>query len=109
GLRWYAAAFRNHEHDRAVPARGKRQMIKNLTSSERQTAAIMLVLVALAGFAMAIGGRGDPLGIHGFIVILFAGALLYPVLAAFYAPEPTEDRAASYYDDPIKVGVVIAM
>ena len=84
-------------------------MIRHLNSSERQYAAITLVMVAVAGVAMAALGRGDALGVHGLLVMLFAGALLYPVLAGFYEPEPIEDREASYYDDPIKVGIVLSM
>ena len=30
-------------------------------------------------------------------------------MSSFYEPEPTEDREASYYDDPIKVGIVLSM
>lgn len=71
-------------------------MVAKLTTSERQSAAVILLLVALAGIAMAAAGRNEAMGVHGLIVILFAGALLYPVLSAFYAPEPTEDRQASY-------------
>ncbi|WP_205015148.1 hypothetical protein [Rhodoligotrophos appendicifer] len=51
---------------------------------------------------MAALGRNGALGGHGLRVILFAGGLLYPVLSRFYEPEPTEDRKASYYYDPIK-------
>ena len=31
------------------------------------------------------------------------------VASRFYDPEPIEDRAASYHDDPVKVGIVLAM
>ena len=58
---------------------------------------------------MAILGRSDPLGVHGVIVMLFAGGLLASFCPRFYDPEPTEDREASYYDDPIKVGIVLSM
>ncbi len=84
-------------------------MIAKLTSSERQLAAVVLLVAVAVGVAMAAAGRRDVLGVHGLIVILFAGALLYPVLSSFYEPEPAEDRAASYYDDPIKVGIVLSM
>jgi hypothetical protein len=67
-------------------------MIAKLTSSERQSAAVVLLAVALVGIAMAAAGRNEGMGVHGLIVILFAGAFLYPVLSSFYAPEPTDDR-----------------
>ena len=84
-------------------------MIAQLTSSERQYAAMILLVVAMAGIAMAALGKSDPLGIHGVIVLLYSGILLYFVVRAFYRPEPQIDREASYYDDPIKVGIVLTM
>ena len=84
-------------------------MIANLTSSERQYALVIAVAVALAGIAMAALGRSDTLGVHGVIVMLFAGVVLYLIMSSFYGAEPTEDREASYYDDPTKVGIVLSM
>ncbi|MDN2566301.1 cytochrome-c oxidase, cbb3-type subunit I [Aquibium sp. A9E412] len=84
-------------------------MVAALTSAERQSAAVILLVVALAGLAMAILGGTGPLGVHGVLVMLFAGALVAVVFAGFYAPEPTEDRPTRYYDDPIKVGIALTM
>src|SRR6187551_1818722 len=84
-------------------------MIANLTPAERQIALIIAGAVTLAGAAMAVLGRSDVLGVHGVIVMLFAGVILCLIMSSFYTPEPTEDRGASYYDDPIKVAIVLAM
>ncbi|MGR3552258.1 cbb3-type cytochrome c oxidase subunit I, partial [Paracoccus sp. (in: a-proteobacteria)] len=84
-------------------------MIKRLTIAERQTAMLLSVLIALAGFAMAVIGRGDPMGVHGWIVLILAGALFFALASALYEPEPTEDRAVSYYDDPTKVGILLTL
>ena len=62
-------------------------MIKRLTIAERQTAMLLSVLIALAGFAMAVIGRGDPMGVHGWIVLILAGAL-------FFATNPSRPRIA---------------
>src|SRR5690606_24102885 len=59
--------------------------------------------------AMAAMGRSDPLGVHGLIVLLFSLGLGYYVLSSFYDPEPVSDRSSHYYDDPIKVGIVLSM
>ncbi|TJV42169.1 MAG: cytochrome-c oxidase, cbb3-type subunit I, partial [Mesorhizobium sp.] len=72
-------------------------MISNLKSSERQYALLIAVAVALAGLAMAALGRSDTLGVHGVIVMLFAGVVIYLLMSSFYGAEPTEDRAVSYY------------
>ncbi len=61
------------------------------------------------GLAMAMAGRGDAMGAHGWIVLLFAGVLFVVVGDALYEPEPSEDRLASYYDDPTKVGILLAL
>tara|TARA_R110002074_G_scaffold157184_2_gene313916 strand:- start:3027 stop:4679 length:1653 start_codon:yes stop_codon:yes gene_type:complete len=84
-------------------------MMNRLTTGERQAAMVLSGMVALAGFAMAIVGRGDPMGVHGWITLIFAGVLFFLVGNVLYGPEPTEDRAASYYDDPTKVGILLAL
>jgi cytochrome c oxidase cbb3-type subunit 1 len=84
-------------------------MMQRLTGAERQLALIISVLTLLGGLAMAAAGRADPLGIHGWIVVLFAGAVFLLTLGSIYDPEPREDRAVSYYDDPTKVGLILAL
>ena len=51
-------------------------MIAQLTKGERQLALILLLVLSICGFAMAVAGQGDPLGVHGAIVLLagIAGA-----------------------------------
>ena len=84
-------------------------MIAQLSVSERQIASVIAAAVAITGAAMASFGRSDVLGIHGLIVMFLAVGLLYFILFSFDEPEPTEDRDASYYDDPIKVGIALSM
>ena len=68
-------------------------MIRQLTSPERVNAAVIAFLVVVAGIAMAVLGKADPMGVQGVIVILFAGAILFLVVSSMYEPEPTDDRA----------------
>ena len=84
-------------------------MVATLTHSERRLALLLLTLLGLTGLAMAIGGRGDPMGVHGFIVLVFSLGLAFVVMAGFYAPEPDDQRLSHYYDEPIKFGIVITM
>ena len=84
-------------------------MVAQLTSTERQYSLAVLVLLALTGLAMAVGGRGDPLGTHGLIVLALSAGVAFVVLAGFYAPEPGPERLERYYDDPSKVGIVLTM
>jgi cytochrome c oxidase cbb3-type subunit 1 len=84
-------------------------MVAGLTLSERRLALVILFGLSLAGLAMAAAGRGDPMGAHGFIVLIFSLVLAFVVMAGFYAPEPGEERLARYYDDPTKFGVVLTM
>jgi len=86
-------------------------VVATLTVGERRGAFVILILVALWGFVMAAAGagRGDPMEAHGFLVLACAlgvGALL---LRGYFAPEPDAARLSTYYDDPIKAGIVIAM
>ena len=58
---------------------------------------------------MAALGTSDPFRIHGVIVLIYSGVLLYFLSPSLYAPEPQIDRQASYYDEPIKVGIFLSM
>ena len=86
-------------------------MIAQLSVAERQLALVVLGLLALAGLAMTVGGavNGDLIAIHGLIVLIFAAVLMFVVGQGYYAPEPSPARLAQYYDDPTKVGIVLAM
>jgi len=84
-------------------------MVSQLTVSERQLALVILGLLAICGLAMAAGGRGDPMGVQGFVVLIYAVGFAFVVMAGLYAPEPDEGRLARYYDDPTKFGIVLTM
>ena len=84
-------------------------MVSQLTVSERQFALVILGLLAMCGLAMAAGGRGDPMGAQGFVVLIYAVGFAFVVMAGLYAPEPDDSRLSRYYDDPTKVGIVLTM
>ena len=84
-------------------------MIAELTKNERQGALIILLALAITGLAMAAGGRGDPFGVHGALVLVVAIAGIFAVIGGYYAPEPSPDRLDSYYDSPTKFGIIAAM
>ncbi len=67
-------------------------MVSGLTVTERQWALITLLALALVGLAMAAGGRGDPLGVHGFIVLIFSVGMGFVVMSGYYTPEPEQSR-----------------
>ncbi|WP_449343063.1 cytochrome-c oxidase, cbb3-type subunit I [Sulfitobacter aestuarii] len=83
--------------------------MSNLTRAERGTAMLITGIGVLIGLAMAALGHGDALGAHGWIVLIFCAVLFFIVADAFYSAEPVEDRAAAYYDDPTKVGIMISL
>jgi cytochrome c oxidase cbb3-type subunit 1 len=84
-------------------------MIAQLTRYERQVALFILLGLTLCGFAMAVAGRGDPLGIHGVIVLLAGLAGAFGVISGYYAPEPGKERLDRYFDDPSRMGIILAM
>ena len=84
-------------------------MISTLTVNERQTALLLCLAVALTGLVMTVAGRHDPLGVHGFIVLLAGLACAFVVLRSYYAPAPGPERLSAYYDEPIKVGIVASL
>src|SRR5690606_2922423 len=84
-------------------------MVSQLTTTERQLALVILAALGLCGLAMASAGHTDPFGIHGMVVLLASIAMAFVVLAGYHAPEPGSEQRARYYDDPSKVGIVLAM
>jgi cytochrome c oxidase cbb3-type subunit I len=84
-------------------------MVSQLTTTERQLALVLLAVLGLCGLGMASVGRDDPFGIHGVIVVLTSIAMAFVVIAGYHAPEPGSERRTLYYDDPSKVGIILAM
>ncbi|NVP57172.1 cytochrome-c oxidase, cbb3-type subunit I [Mycoplana rhizolycopersici] len=84
-------------------------MVALLTALERTYAAIILVFVICVGVAMAVAGRGDLMAAHGWIVALFGMVVMAVLLRGIDAPEPWEERFREYYDDPTKVGIILAL
>ena len=67
-------------YDRLALSRGGVDLIRQLTFDERSYAFLILLAMVMAGLAMAVLGKSDPLGIHGVIVLIYSGILLYFVL-----------------------------
>jgi cytochrome c oxidase cbb3-type subunit 1 len=84
-------------------------MVSELTIGERELAIGITGLLAVIGLVMTVAGAGDPLAVHGVIVMLTGLALLFVVMAGYFAPQPSQSRLHSYYDSPSKAGIVIAM
>jgi cytochrome c oxidase cbb3-type subunit I len=84
-------------------------MVSQLTISERQLGLVILSALAACGLALAIVGRDDLLGAHGFIVLLASIGVAFLVIRGYYNPEPDESRLSRYYDDPTKAGIVLSM
>ena len=84
-------------------------MISQLTKNERQLSLVILLALTLCGLTLAIAGRNDPIGAHGLLVMA-AGVLgIFGVISGYFSPEPSNDRLTRYYDDPSKMGIILAM
>ncbi len=84
-------------------------MVSTLTVTERQVALVISALLAMLGLALASAGRNDPIMLHGFLIMLAGIAGVFVVIGGYFAPEPGPERLHHYYDDPIKVGIVLSM
>ncbi|WP_421580942.1 cytochrome-c oxidase, cbb3-type subunit I [Shinella sp. M31] len=80
-----------------------------LTTGERDFGAIVLIVLAIIGIAMAAAGRSDVLGIHGAMVLLYSLILLFILFSTAFGAAPDPTRLTRYYDDPIKVGVGLTL
>ncbi|MEC4590140.1 MULTISPECIES: cytochrome-c oxidase, cbb3-type subunit I [Nitrospirillum] len=84
-------------------------MVAQLTVFERQLALGLLIALALLGLTFGVVGAGDPVGVHGLLVVGIAVALAFAVIGGIGAPEPDAARLSRYYDDPSKAGIVLTM
>ena len=58
---------------------------------------------------MLAAGQDDPLGVHGGLIMAAAILGIFGVISGYFAPEPAADRLDSYYDEPSKIGILLAM
>jgi cytochrome c oxidase cbb3-type subunit 1 len=84
-------------------------MIGQLTRTERQIALVILICVAAFGLAIAAAGKDDPIGAHGWLIMVLCIFGVFGVISGYFAPEPSEERLDSYYDEPSRVGIVLSM
>jgi cytochrome c oxidase cbb3-type subunit 1 len=88
---------------------GAMTMVADFTRAERLWAMMILGGLGLVGLAMAVAGRNDLLGIHGWIV-LAAGLMGFALfMRGKDAPEPSDDRLNEYYDAPTRLGIILTL
>jgi len=83
-------------------------MVSQLTVRERQRGCWILGLLGALGLAMAASDPHGLFGAQGYVVATFCGVMLIVVLRHLFDPEPSAERLTSYYDDPSKVGIILA-
>jgi cytochrome c oxidase cbb3-type subunit 1 len=84
-------------------------MVSQLTIAERKRGCWILGILAALGLAMAAADPHGLFGAQGYVVLIFCGVMLCVVLRHLFDPEPGLERLDSYYDDPTKVGIILAM
>ncbi|MDZ4094615.1 MAG: cbb3-type cytochrome c oxidase subunit I, partial [Paracoccaceae bacterium] len=84
-------------------------MIAQLTTTERRLGLLLAVCLAVLGLTMAAVGGHDPMAVHGFMALGLGLALVFAVGGVLEEQAPDPARLGRYYDDPIKVGVILAM
>ncbi|MCT8997555.1 cytochrome-c oxidase, cbb3-type subunit I [Chelativorans intermedius] len=80
-----------------------------LTTTERQIGLVLALIVTLLGAALGLAGRHDVLAYHGLLIAAFGAVVAIAILRQMDRPEPGEERLSEYYDDPIRVGIVLTM
>ncbi|WP_443023777.1 cytochrome-c oxidase, cbb3-type subunit I [Sneathiella sp.] len=84
-------------------------MVAQLTIRERRLALLILLIMGLVGLFMTVAGADKAFSLHGLITLIFSVGLMFVVLSGYFEPEPDGKSLQQYYDDPTKVGIVIAM
>ena len=59
-------------------------MIGQLTKRERQSALLLLIVLAVFGLAMMAAGGNDPLGAHGALIAIAAIAGMFGVISGYH-------------------------
>lgn len=88
---------------------GGSTVIGQLTSGERQFGLFLTLLVGMAGAALGLAGRNDLLAYHGALIFLVGAGGAFYIFTRLDLPEPDPARLQNYYDDPIRVGIVLTM
>ncbi|MCR6636818.1 cytochrome-c oxidase, cbb3-type subunit I [Devosia sp.] len=84
-------------------------MLADFTRGERTGALVILGTMVVLGLAMAIAGRHDLLGIHGWIVFGISLALTFGAIRQLDLPEPSPERLSEYYDAPTRTGLILTL
>ncbi|MBE7733543.1 cytochrome-c oxidase, cbb3-type subunit I [Devosia faecipullorum] len=84
-------------------------MVADFTRSERTGALIVLGGLILIGLAMAIGGRHDLMGVHGWLVAAAGLWGFFTMVRGYDLPEPSAERLSEYYDAPTRVGIILTL
>ena len=84
-------------------------VIAQLTRNERQQALWLLLIMTGVGLMFLVAGKDDPIGMQGVLIMAVSIASIFALISGYFLPEPTEDRRDSYYDEPIKIGIIISL
>lgn len=84
-------------------------MVAGLTKGERQLSVAVLIVLTLCGLLMAGTAQQESFGIHGFMIALLSVGVLFIVISGYFSPAPSAARLADYYDDPSKIGIILAL
>jgi cytochrome c oxidase cbb3-type subunit 1 len=84
-------------------------MLADFTRGERTGALVILGGMVVIGLAMAIAGRHDLLGIHGWVVFGLSLTLLFAAIRQMDLPEPSAERLSEYYDAPTRAGLILTL
>ena len=84
-------------------------MILTLTGTERQLALGISIGLAACGVLLAAAGAHDLMEVHGLLILVFGLACAGIVVRDYLGPEPPTSRLETYYDEPIKAGIVASM
>ncbi len=84
-------------------------MIASLSRTERQIALLLAMLVSLLGLAMAAAGGREVIAIHGVMAVALGVVLAFALAGSLQEPAPGPERLDSYYDAPIRFGILLTL
>lgn len=84
-------------------------MVEQFTPQERFRANGILLLTMAFGALIAITASGDPMAFHGYVILIYGSGVYFLLRRSRRSSASIADRSSQYYDDPSKVGIVLAL
>ncbi|GGJ40294.1 cytochrome-c oxidase, cbb3-type subunit I [Neoroseomonas lacus] len=84
-------------------------MIASLSINERQVGLMLTIGVAILGLIMLGAAKEGPMAVHGAMALALGIVLAFSLVGSLFDPDAPGGRAARYYDEPTRFGLMLTL